>query len=418
MIADWRFDPFTESFNAATITEEDRIIPASSPYRVRLFEVPRQDSPSTVVPVILVQLNEDLDDSETGVDIVAGHYARVVVNDVILVDSEQMLVAGKPGSPTLTVTRGYGGTSAATHDNGTMMEILNSLTEITSGSPASREFRVDYKYHTALVLFHSGQGGYDVRFDYYGLGTPLYAGNVLPRGFIRGLRVEYKDADEIYIGSGTLHLHDGYNDIILRCSEKLTKQLSISSATGYEVRYIYVDPPASGWEITATDIEENSTPPVYDQEKHGWYHPTNTDQRFIGSVVIDDQTIMEFYRVSENEVLFSTVSDGLISNGSSTSWADITDLDRFCPNIDDAVALLWVEMRNTHTSIARDCRIRKNGSDDAGQFGGYAIGDSGGNESNSKYVRINVDSNGLAEYKMSNSDANVDINCMGYWEPR
>jgi len=176
---DWRFDPFTESYSAVKQDDEDVEVPAGSPYRVRLNEAPRQDSPSTVEAAILVQLDEALDASETGVDVVAAHYARVDVNDIILVDSEQMEVTAKPGSPTLTVTRGYGGTTPATHTTSTWMEILNSLTEVTSGSPASREFRVDYKYNTGLVLFNSAQAGYDVRFDYYGLGSPLHATDVV-----------------------------------------------------------------------------------------------------------------------------------------------------------------------------------------------------------------------------------------------
>lgn len=174
-IHDWRFDPFAESYNAVNKTDEDLEIPGCSPYRVRLNEVPREDSPSSVDCVILVELDEDLDISETAVDVLAAHYDRVQVNDIFLVDSEQMLVTGKPGSPTVDVTRGYGGSTPATHTDGTLMEILDSMTEITSGSPATREFRVDYKYNTGLVLFNLAESGYDVRFDYWGLGSPFHA---------------------------------------------------------------------------------------------------------------------------------------------------------------------------------------------------------------------------------------------------
>ena len=173
--SDCRFDPFTETYSAVSITDEDQAVPGASPYQIRLDEVPREDSPSSMTAVILVQLDEDLDASETGVDVLAAEYDRVQVDDVLLCDSEQMQVTAKPGSPTLTCTRGYGGTTPATHTTGTEMEILNSLTEITSGAPASREFRVDYKYNTGLVLFNSAQAEYDVRFDYYGLGSPLHA---------------------------------------------------------------------------------------------------------------------------------------------------------------------------------------------------------------------------------------------------
>jgi len=200
----WRFDPFTESYSAVKQEDEDQAVPGSPPYRVRLNEVPRDDSPSTVEAVILVQLNEALDDSETGVDIVAGHYGRVNVNDIILVDDEQMQVTAKPGSPTLTVTRGYGGTTPDTHSTSAWMEILNSLTEITSGSPASREFRVDYKYNTGLVLFNSAESGYDVRFNYYGLGSPFHAEILWPTANIKDLAVTTAKLDDLGVTTGKI----------------------------------------------------------------------------------------------------------------------------------------------------------------------------------------------------------------------
>lgn len=192
----WRFNPFTESFTAVLKTDEDRIVAGSSPFYVRLFEVPRENSPSSVSCVILVQLDEPLDNVETDVDILAADYGRVLVGDVILVDTEQMLVTVKPGSPTLTVTRGYGGTGAAGHADGTMMELLASMTEITSGSPATREFRVDYDYSTGLVLFNTAEQGYDVRFDYWGLGTPLFAGDLWRQANMR----EYEIGDYLLPG--------------------------------------------------------------------------------------------------------------------------------------------------------------------------------------------------------------------------
>lgn len=65
-------------------------------------------------------LNEDLDISETGVDVVSG--AAYATNDVILIDLEQMLVTNVAAN-TLTVTRGYNSTTAATHTNGTAIFI-------------------------------------------------------------------------------------------------------------------------------------------------------------------------------------------------------------------------------------------------------------------------------------------------------
>ena len=60
---------------------------------------------------------EDLDVSETGVDVATGQGSNFVVNDIVLVGSELMTV-GSVATDTLTVTRSTEGSSAATHSNG------------------------------------------------------------------------------------------------------------------------------------------------------------------------------------------------------------------------------------------------------------------------------------------------------------
>ncbi len=57
--------------------------------------------------------NEELDDSETGVDLDADASAVIAVGSVIKVESELMLVSAT--GATLTVERGYGNSTAATH---------------------------------------------------------------------------------------------------------------------------------------------------------------------------------------------------------------------------------------------------------------------------------------------------------------
>jgi len=60
---------------------------------------------------------EDLDASETGVDVATGQGSNFATNDLVLVDSELMTVSSV-ASDTLTVARGADGTSPATHSNG------------------------------------------------------------------------------------------------------------------------------------------------------------------------------------------------------------------------------------------------------------------------------------------------------------
>jgi hypothetical protein len=60
---------------------------------------------------------EDLDASETDVDVATGQGSNFATNDVVLVGSELMDVSSV-ATDTLTVTRGANGTTAATHTNG------------------------------------------------------------------------------------------------------------------------------------------------------------------------------------------------------------------------------------------------------------------------------------------------------------
>jgi len=77
-------------------------------------------------------LAEDLDNSETDVDVASGDGADKFPPDVdtynviIRVDQEYMLVTGV-STDTLTVTRGYGSTTAATHASGATVHIVSQL---------------------------------------------------------------------------------------------------------------------------------------------------------------------------------------------------------------------------------------------------------------------------------------------------
>ena len=47
-VVNFRFDPFTESYSPNDISNEEHTIPNNSPYYIRLKEVPKEDSPSSV----------------------------------------------------------------------------------------------------------------------------------------------------------------------------------------------------------------------------------------------------------------------------------------------------------------------------------------------------------------------------------
>lgn len=72
-----------------------------------------------VLETVASLLNEALDASETGVDVVDG--TAYEAGQTILVDAEQMYISSI-STNTLTVTRGVNGTTAATHDTGATIQ--------------------------------------------------------------------------------------------------------------------------------------------------------------------------------------------------------------------------------------------------------------------------------------------------------
>jgi hypothetical protein len=69
-------------------------------------------------------INEDLDNSETGVDVATGTSLYFKEGDIIKVDSELMYVSDPgTGNSITTVIRGFGGSTAAAHSNGAALTL-------------------------------------------------------------------------------------------------------------------------------------------------------------------------------------------------------------------------------------------------------------------------------------------------------
>ena len=76
----------------------------------------------TTAGALTTTLAEDLDNSETGVD-VTDETGITTDNDVILVGEELMIVTATTDDNTLTVARGHSGTTATTHSNGAIVRL-------------------------------------------------------------------------------------------------------------------------------------------------------------------------------------------------------------------------------------------------------------------------------------------------------
>jgi len=75
-----------------------------------------------------IDTSQSLDTTETGIDVDANPTAVILVNDIIVIDSEKMLVTASATGPNLvTVTRGYAGSTAATHSTNANIFTINYI---------------------------------------------------------------------------------------------------------------------------------------------------------------------------------------------------------------------------------------------------------------------------------------------------
>ncbi len=195
---DYRYDPFQDALQDVSIVNEEHVIESNSPYTVRLDELPKRESPSSMSVRLKAELGEDLDVSETGVDLASSVQAGwFTAGEVITVDSEQMLVSGVSGV-TLTVTRGYNGTTAATHVTGTA--VFGKTFEEVAADPSQGQFWPDYtteadgdkNWNTGTLKFNSADAGKKVTISYRGMGA-LVDGRAL------GLRCQVFTASGVFV---------------------------------------------------------------------------------------------------------------------------------------------------------------------------------------------------------------------------
>lgn len=174
MPSDYRYDPFSDTSTAVSITNELHVIPTASPFTIRLSEVPDKAAALTM------KIRDVLSAAITTADatsITAANGAWFASGNVIMVDSEQMLVGSVVGD-VLSVTRGYNSTVATTHTIGTAVFIENSMTKV-SANPTSGQFWPDYStgadndenWNTGLIQFNAADAGKTVVVSYNGIGT-------------------------------------------------------------------------------------------------------------------------------------------------------------------------------------------------------------------------------------------------------
>lgn len=95
-VNNYRYDPFLDVASPVTKTNERASIPASSPYTVRLQEVPLKESPTSLTVRVVNWLSAALTIGATTCDVINGSW--FAINDVItIVDSIRYTVRAYVG---------------------------------------------------------------------------------------------------------------------------------------------------------------------------------------------------------------------------------------------------------------------------------------------------------------------------------
>lgn len=228
------------------------------------------------------------------------------------------------------------------------------------------------------------------------------------RGWRRGLQIQYKDADEIYVGAGEVSLDDGTTPRTYTLAAQTAKAHAITG--GPKVVYVYVDPPASGTSLAAENIVLDDTVPAWNEGKHGWYHPTNTDQRWLEQAFAIDASnnVLKFVSSAEGKGIYWVSAVLIIAAGNAVTWTEV-DLSSYVPAIEGVRATVPVRLLyQTANSIAY---LRTKGT--SGNGWNVAQVHSSGRTDSSLPV-IPVDSAGKLQYLLSNSGAELNI-YVGGW---
>lgn len=120
---------------------------------------------------------------------------------------------------------------------------------------------------------------------------------------MEGLLVTIKDADELYVSGGTIEI----NGTTYEAESQLT--VSLSGVSANTLYYLYVNAPASGVALTATEITVSATDPTFDHARGAYYMTADTTKRLLA----------KYWQAGGNvsKTISATADDGKWRNGTS-----------------------------------------------------------------------------------------------------
>ena len=242
-------------------------------------------------------------------------------------------------------------------------------------------------------------------------------------GHVRGLEVGYGSATTFTVSSGEIVIDNDVNTILYELPEDIT--ITYATSTTLTPYYVYVAGPkdangvATRRNIVAADINVSATAPTKNAGKKGWYHPTNTNWRFIGSFVTSGtNTIRPFSRISEgHRVLYTSVR--IVDSTSllvSPSWASVTVVG-YAPLLGIFTECIFMMLVIDGGSASfGQIHVRPGGEANPDinvlSIRGYVSGSTSG------MFQLACNATGSFDVNLSVGNASYSLWINGYWEPR
>lgn len=210
------------------------------------------------------------------------------------------------------------------------------------------------------------------------------------------ISMAYKDADEISLRPGVVHINDGTTEALYQCPGFDKQLTSLSASTWY---FIYAKAPTNGRVLSATEIEYATTVPSLVAAKQGYYHPSNAGWRCIGFVRADGTSAVSKFAVSGAKYILDVDYWITDANGTtpSNTWTDVV----ISVPLPGMVASL--KLVGEYANAALPYMVRPNGSASAGQAIVYV---SSSTSVAFSFLDIPTDANKIIEHRFSSATTN------------
>lgn len=175
--------------------------------------------------------------------------------------------------------------------------------------------------------------------------TSLGVGNLtlnqmlLAKGIRKGLWIDWYSNTQININPGIVYIDNG-------TSKKLCvvpAQLAAVTLTGITLsawNYIYVNQPANGVILTATEFTISATAPTWDEAKKGWYKSDDATKRCIMFAKANASAYLVYF--SHNEYVYQWTNNVANTALTLTTTYQVQTVDSPFPNI-----MVLLEMSST-----------------------------------------------------------------------